>query len=318
MAVPTITAIAPSSGPSRGGFLVVIDGSNFRDVPAVPSSGYVGGTFPRTVRVQFGGVDAEDVRVLDSGKLTCVVPAYSGHSTEDPISAHDVRIANLDPVTGDEVPGESVTAASAFSYQRPQLDGDNDLRRVVREVLRVLKRQVHPNVSMVTHTDFDDDVADLLNTVAMTELPGILVTGPQLRTNRFYSINDRAREVQPTSRESRYRQTPRTVDLVFGIVGVAAKTTHLLALQDECTRFFERNQWIGLDRDPSDPGSGRVRWEFVLTEDPTVATRPNESNVQHFTGSFEIRGFDIELGEVASSFDVDSGDGEVVNQIESI
>ena len=60
--LPTITKIAPASGPTKGGTKVTIQGSNF-----------VG-----TISVYFGGKLATGVRVLSSSQITATVPPGSG------------------------------------------------------------------------------------------------------------------------------------------------------------------------------------------------------------------------------------------------
>jgi hypothetical protein len=60
--LPTITKIAPASGPTKGGTKVTIQGSNF-----------VG-----TISVYFGGKLATGVRVLSPSEITATVPPGSG------------------------------------------------------------------------------------------------------------------------------------------------------------------------------------------------------------------------------------------------
>jgi hypothetical protein len=51
-----------------------------------------------------------------------------------------------------------------------------------------------------------------------------------------------------------------------------------------------------MPRDPANALSGRVRYEmdFASDGDLRVTSQPNESNVRSFSGSFVIRGFDLE------------------------
>jgi hypothetical protein len=165
----------------------------------------------------------------------------------------------------------------------------------VRTLLRDLKRQVHPNVSLTVQTDFDAETGDELHLTELASLPGLVLVGPELRENRFYSLN-RPPEVPVGDGTAVRRRVPYTVDLGFTIVGVADHTTELLNLMAATGLYFHRNKYLEMDRDPANPGAGRVRYEMDFTPDGDlrVTSQPNESNVRSFSGSFVIRGFDLE------------------------
>ncbi len=316
-----------------GGFGIVIEGANF-DLPPPPvPTGFVGGSSPQTVKVEFDGEPATRVDVLSSSRLFVIVPAYRGDPEVEDIVPSMVRVVNLDPDTGEELPGisEETTVVDGWKYRRPQLDSFNspgNLKRMVRQVLQTFKRQIIPNVALTTHTDYDDTVSDMLNLVALAELPALVLTGPELRNNRFYSLNQPQYIQSPTNpREFNRLRPAKTVDLVFGMIGADDHSGVAINLQDVVEQFFEVNKFMELDRDSDDPGKGRVQFEMELIDEPSIASAPNESNVRHFTGSFEIRGFDIELGAVEQSFEVDdprsdtsdpNDDGEVIIEIASV
>jgi len=73
MAVPSITSVTPSSGPTGGSLLIEIDGAGFR-LPDPP--GATGPTLApaASVRITVGGRPARDVRVYAGDRLTCIVP----------------------------------------------------------------------------------------------------------------------------------------------------------------------------------------------------------------------------------------------------
>jgi len=75
---PTVTAIAPASGPSSGGTNVTITGMNFQ----------VGGS------VMIGGVQATNVSVPSSTQITATTPAVN------PGTLNDVRVTNPDMGSG--------------------------------------------------------------------------------------------------------------------------------------------------------------------------------------------------------------------------
>jgi hypothetical protein len=92
------------------------------------------------------------------------------------------------------------------------------------------------------------------------------------------------------------QRNPFTVDLSFDIVGLSDRKKELLSMLSAVVKFFHRNKWIYLDRDPDDPSKGEVRWEMDWQPGGVAKVRggANNSNLRSFSGSFVIRGFDIE------------------------
>jgi hypothetical protein len=286
VAVPTIDSISPATGPTGGLTLVDVVGSGFRLPLAPPASGPT--PPPRvTVEVLINGRRARDVQVLAADRLTARTPPGDA-------GVVDVIVRNLDD-TGAPIPGEEATLPSAFTYEAPRLAVESDLTRLVRTLLRDLKRQVHPNVSLTVQTDFDAETGDELHLTELASLPGLVLVGPDLRENRFYSLN-RPPEVPAGDGTAVRRRVPYTVDLGFTIVGVADHTTEILNLMAATELYFHRSKNLEMDRDPANPGAGRIRYEMDFTPDGDlrVTSQPNESNVRSFSGSFVIRGFDLE------------------------
>ncbi|MCI4355225.1 MAG: IPT/TIG domain-containing protein, partial [Thermoplasmata archaeon] len=161
MAVPTITSVSPVVGPTGGGNLVEVRGANFKLwVIPPPTSGPLPPPTP-TVRVSFDGVPGSGVLVASATRLFVrapksplapVKPDYGEGSV-------DVEVANLQP-SGAPVVGEVMTAVDAYAYQRVNLAIESDLLRFVRTIIRELRLQVHPNVSLTTHTDWDENPDD--------------------------------------------------------------------------------------------------------------------------------------------------------------
>lgn len=286
MPAPTITSVTPSTGPTGGRTLVEVLGSGFRMPPAPPASGPT--LLPRpTVEVRLGGKRAEDVRVRAPERLSFLTPAHDA-------GVMDVVVRNLND-DGAPISGEEATLPGAFSYEATRLAIESDLTRLVRMLLRELKRQVHPNVSLTVHTDFDAETGDELHLTELASLPGLVLVDPELSENRFYSLNQ-AQEVPAGDGTAVRRRAPYTVDLGFTLVGVADHTTELVNLMSAVELFFHRNKYLEMDRDAADPLGGRVRYEMDFTPDGDlrVTTQPNESNVRSFSGSFVVRGFDLE------------------------
>jgi hypothetical protein len=239
------------------------------------------------VAVLVGSRPALDVDVLASDRLTFRTPPGEAGPA-------DVVVQNLDD-DGDPIAGEEATAPAAFTYVQPRLAVESDLTRLVRTLLRELKRQVHPNVSLTVQTDFDAQTGDELHLTELASLPGLVLVGPELTENRFYSLNSPL-EVAVGDGTAVRRRVPYTVDLGFTLVGVADHTTELLNLMAATELFFHRNKFLEMDRDAGSPLAGRVRYEMDFTPDGDlrVTSQPNESNVRSFSGSFVVRGFDFE------------------------
>jgi IPT/TIG domain len=282
----TITRIHPRIGPTGGGTLVELAGEGFQlpaPAPVVGAASPVGAS----VRVLVGGRGARDVHVLAPDRLTCRVPPGDAGDA-------DVVIQNLDD-TGRPVPDEEAVAPEAFTYVRPSLATEADLTRLVRTLLQELKRQVLANVVLTVQTDFEADTGAELHLAQIAQLPALVLLGPELAENRFYSLNQRP-EVPTGPGQFAQRRTPYTVDLGFTVIGVTDHTTELLNLMAATQLFFHRNKTLELDRDPANVAAGSVGYEMDLTPDGDlkVTSQPNESNVRSFSGRFVVRGFDLE------------------------
>jgi hypothetical protein len=286
VAAPTIDSLTPATGPTGGRTLVDVLGSGFRLPPPPPAEGPAPPVGP-TVAVLVGSRPALDVDVLASDRLTFLTPPGEAGPA-------DVVVQNLDD-DGEPIAGEEATAPGAFAYVQPRLAVESDLTRLVRTLLRELKRQVHPNVSLTVQTDFDAQTGDELHLTELASLPGLVLVGPELTENRFYSLNSPL-EVAVGDGTAVRRRVPYTVDLGFTLLGVADHTTELLNLMAATELFFHRNKYLEMDRDAGSPIAGRVRYEMDFTPDGDlrVTSQPNESNVRSFSGSFVVRGFDFE------------------------
>ena len=286
MSIPSIANITPSSGPTAGSLLVEVLGVGFQ--LAALSQAY-GSTQPPspTVGVLVGGHAARDVRVFSGERLTCIVPAGDAGPA-------DVVVQNLDTV-GFPIAGEQAIAPEAFTYVRQALTVEADLTRLVRTLLQELKRQVFENVVLTVHTDFDAEVGAELHLAPIARLPALVLMGPELAENRFYSQNQLP-EVATGPGRFAQRRVPYTVDLGFTVIGVSDHTTELLNLMAATQLFFHRNPFLELDRDPGNPGAGRVRYEMEIARDGDlkVTSQPNESNIRSCSGRFVVRGFDLE------------------------
>ena len=289
MPIPSIVSVTPSSGPTAGSLLVEVLGANF-PLAALPQAIGATATPSATVGVLVGGRAAREVRVVSSHQLTCIVPPGDA----GPV---DVVVQNLG-AAGAPIPGEEAVAPGAFTYVSQPLAVEADLTRLVRSLLQELKRQVLDNIVLTVHTDFDADVSAELHLAQIAQiarLPALVLIGPELAENRFFSLNQLP-EVATGPGQFAQRRVPYTVDLGFTVIGVSYHTTELLNLMAATQLFFHRNPFLEIDRDPANPDAGRVRCEMDIARDGDlkVTSQPNESNVRSFSGRFVMRGFDLE------------------------
>jgi hypothetical protein len=273
---PSLTEITPASGPTSGGDLVTLRGT---------------GLTPR-IEVRFGTMLAALVSIRREGAET-FAHVHTPPSDERVV---DVTVQNLD-VTGKPVAGESFTAAAAYRYGRPRIVREADLTRLIRALLQELKRQVLTNVSLSVAVDFDEPPFAGVEVTALGKLPALVLSGPRIKPNRFYSTNTLHEEVVagPTGPEVRRRRPPYTVDVEFAITAASDRAVELLNLTSALAGFFNTTRWLSLERDPARPDAGTVRWEL----DPVGELQTNldgKDDVRVFTWGLVIRGFDLDEG----------------------
>ena len=174
---------------------------------------------------------------------------------------------------------------------------ESDFTRMVRTVLQNLKADVLQNTSLSVSVEYDDTAVDGLNIVALAKLPSLVVTGPTLAENRFYSINQIREFDIPDSPNQlvNLQGPPLTQDLRFALTGAANTTTQMLNLLNAVSGFFNRNKWIAMPRDPENLDSESVQWELDFdTEVRTGLDGPDD--IRAFNAGFVIRGFDVVEG----------------------
>jgi len=276
MAVPTLTGVSPSTGPTAGGDVVRLTGTGFA----------------AQVAVLFSDVPGEVLSVRDEAGVSLADVRTPAHAD----AVVDVTVRNLD---ADDlaVPGEEATLADAYRFQRPRIVAESDLTRLVRTLLRELKRQVLANVSMTVSVDYDDTTVDGMNVIAISQLPSLVLSGPRVAENRFFSNNEPHQDVVagPSGPELMRRRPSYTVDLSFTLTAASDRTVELLNLMAAVATFLNRNRWVELSRDPDDVDASSARWEMDPEGDfQTRLDGPDDVRV--FSCGFVVRGFDIDEG----------------------
>ena len=276
MAVPTLTGITPTSGPTAGGDLVRISGTGLA----------------AQVVVLFDGLAGEVLGIRDEAGASVADVRTPPHAE----GTVDVVLRNLDD-TGEPVPGEEATLSGAYRFLRPRIVAESDLTRLVRTLLRELKRQVLANVSMTVSVDYDDTTVDGMNVVAISKLPSLVLSGPRVAEDRFFSTNEPHEDVVAGAAgpELVRRRPPYTVDLVFTLTAASDRTVELLNLMAAVATFLNRNRWVEMPRDPAEPAAGVARWE--MDPDGDFQTRlDGPDDVRAFTCGLVVRGFDLDEG----------------------
>jgi len=276
MAVPTITSVTPSAGPAAGGDLVRVTGTDFA----------------AAVEVLFDGVLATVESLRDEAGVSIADVRTPAHAD----GTVDVTVRNLD-ASGVPVPGEEATLAAAYRFLRARIAEESNLTRIVRELLQRLRREVLDATSISVSVDYADTAIEGVNVIALAQLPAVVLSGPRIDENRFFSSNVPHEDAVAGSAgpELLRRRPPFTVDLEFTITGASNRTVELLNLMAAVATFLNRTRWLELLRDPDDAAKGGVRWEM----DPQGEYRTRldgPDDVRAFTCGFVVRGFDIDEG----------------------
>jgi hypothetical protein len=303
-----------------GRTLVNITGTNFR-LPDPIAPGPPPYEVIQTVSVLFGAEPALEVFVYSDTLVGAVAPINDQGTVS-------ITVKNLDNA-GVPIAGETATLANAYTFKVPEIGAEfpSDLQRLVRQMLRELKRQVLPDVTepvpddatktqrvqrvvLTVHTDYDEDTGAMLASTKLSRLPGLILVGPELIENRFFSVNKKPEfDEGGPDEDVTVTRVPVTVDLVFSIVGVSDHTMELLNLMALLLTFFESNRTLAMLRSTADPSKGKVAYEMDWTDggQPRVSGASSDSNIRSFSGSFEIRGFDIEAAIGLASGETTTG-----------
>lgn len=301
MAVPTLTTVSPSNGPTGGQQLVTLTGTNFR-LPVIPTDEIVESDANSTVLVLFGGVPGEGTACLDATTAVSIPPPHVAGTVA-------VTIMNLDPLTGVPVSGEQATLSDGYTYAAPvhTSERESDLVRLTRALLQFFKLKLGVTTTYAVHTDYDPTTGDELHVTEFASLPGISLVGPELSENRFYSINVAPTFDDPTSVEDGYATAfvstpvPYTVDVKWTIVGASNSKMELLNLMSNFVALMHRTKFFVMLRNDADESKGTVRYEMDFEPDgepkatmTSGSDHTNNSNLRSFHARIIIRGFNVE------------------------
>lgn len=285
MAIPTITAITPTSGPAGGGHLVAITGTNFRQYTP-PTSGNPNAPAPCYVQVLFGGEPCPRVYVYSETALEVITPAYPGDVDLETFPAMDVVLKNLDDNLV-PIPGEVATRSQAYTFERenlrpPTLEDESPVTRITRAVLRMLKREVLLATSPRTHTDYSPDGVD----IAQAGIPTVYLLGPDVKEDAYGWENEAIQEEQLDG-TSLIWPNPIMHTLTYTVTGHSDAQPEFITLMSAIRKVFWRNPYLVMPGDV--PQGSQIRLPIVVTDDPSPGAGILNANLHTFAAKLEIR-----------------------------
>jgi hypothetical protein len=262
---PNISDISPSEGSPLGGDIVRIIGQNFGPQVAV----YFGG-FPAAVIALRREIRGPNM-VLD---------VRTGRGRPGVVEVHVQNIKD-----GQPVPGESASAPDAFRYRKSYLGSETPLLDLVRELLHNIRESVLDNSTISTAIEYSEAfIGKDAEVLPVTQLPALILAGPQLEENRFYSLNTTQDVV--VGSEIRRKSPPITVDLVFSLIGASRSTKEILNLATHTIQWASRQRWVVIqDR----------RWEMDTRGRVSTSTG---RELRTFHAEIVVRGFDLDAGQL--------------------
>ena len=330
MAIPTFTSVSSIAGPTAGGELVTITGTNFK----VPVSSFVipQPSAVRSVEVLFDGIAAKYVDVVSATTLRVRTPQARLEPTDD-LAIFDPNVARVNfpavaitirnqDASGDPIAGEEVIAAAAYAYQQPLHitgGGTPPLLQVHFEVLRKFIREVMSNVSGHTHTDFGVAKSGLEPISAATNI-SLLARVPafglrlSIMDDPDYNYLDNEPTVVPDGAGAfaEYR-TKKTVAMQYSIrirtkdqfEGMAVMSTLILLqeasplveVQPDSRHVGDLGDW---QVDNGEPRTGVNRYPLEEVSPPVEANSDNADNTRIYTAVYQVRGVQLVGGDAES------------------
>jgi hypothetical protein len=318
---PTVrlTSVGPSVGPTAGGYIVTLTGTNYRRAPQPPPVGYTSQEEQQTVAVWFNGVRSPAAFAMSSTQAIAEVPIWTGpHGAATPYPV-DVTIQNLDD-SGTPITGQSATLAGGFSYDRPSLVKSlSTLQRVMEETIALLRRHTIPNVHWLRSRDYDDAATDHADTLPEATVPRLDLVGPTLTEAPEWG-NVTAEETATGATTWVRRQRERTVHLGWTLDGYTsdANDNQAINLARAVADFFTMVKWVVIPADPAVPTGTLWRFEMELTGSgmPAFDVAPEGDGLRHFRCQFEVRGVDLGAQDLPTreiGWTVYDGDSPIVD-----
>lgn len=301
MAIPTITAVSPNTGPSGGYQFVVITGTNFNIAPAQPTTGPTT-VIPDPVLVKINGDQVVKVYSASNSEVWVLTPPFHGTPTDDPLAAVSVSLTNLD-IDGNPIAGETITVVASYTYRRPILHSTagNAIARphpftlVSAGLITAFRRQIFLNIMQTTHIDYAEPGLMMLN---VAKVPSLVIQGPSITKDLDYTHNELIYDALDATTTA-IRQPPDVVRMGYTFLCISDNEQELINIMGSFQLFFAKNKYLSVPVDPLDPNSARANLVMQLTQFPQATTTPSDNNIRVWIASAEIRGVEIHLDEYA-------------------
>lgn len=189
------------------------------------------------------------------------------------------------------VDGDVVVAPAAFEFARPDLTVKGPITIAIEQLQVELRRQVIDNVNFATHSDFDADTGDMLNTTFLAKLPGIVLADLQLPDTTL-PVSRIPQEVDGEDGKTMIVEADDLVDIVLTAVVVTDDPRELFNLMAIMRRFVRKNAEFMVPIDLNDATKGTNEYPLVWEQGTpiNIAAQRGGENLHSFTGQFSIRG----------------------------
>ena len=295
MPVPTITAVAPAVGPTCGGNYIELTGTNFQLPVPVLVPGQITAEPPPSFRLTIGGTEVawKNVMAFSDTRVGVKVPPSAIMPRSADTLPVDITLEHLDTL-GVAIPGESVTVAAAYTYERFDISGQNTgaLVSLINSLGQRLSTDVVRNTAFSSHPDWDRDTTSTY--VDAARLPALLISGPSMQRDALYDDGDAYvySGILPDPTEFFEQRSARGYTLQFEITGLAANTIVAANMMELFHQWVERVDTITYTDLIGDEVSLDLRYASggePSIDEPTQAER--NSGITSWSTQIVLRGF---------------------------
>ena len=193
------------------------------------------------------------------------------------------------------VDGETVTATAQFRPLRPNLSAVAHLTDVIDQLIKELKRQVVADVSITTHTDYDEEAGDI-EVSFPARLPHMVITGIGFTDSELQSAQQTEENYNDEDTEGDFvaYRAPVLVDLSATLVGVSNNTMELLALVQVTKGFFKKLYRLRVPRITGSSAGGYISYDLRCGKDVAINLSEDNTNLGWFTLDVMVREIRLE------------------------
>jgi len=183
-----------------------------------------------------------------------------------------------------ELVGQPVTAAGAYEFLLPDLTQKAPVTLALERLQVELARQIYPNVHFATHSDFDDETGDLLNTTFLAKLPGIVLADVQLPDSRLpVAKTDVEDDADGEGGTSLVREPEDLIDAIVTVLLVTDSPVELFNLTAILRRWSRKTTKLVV-------GAVEYPMTWEIGQPIQVTANRGGENLQTFTAQVSILG----------------------------